>query len=472
MLKKVKVVSLLSCLAFTLQACHEEDDASNIVAAPQQFVNVNTAVYNQIRQDPGANLIFSASGAANIGDEACDVKMFRMKYDTVGGAAEMTTSSGVFMLPHGDDPRCKGPLPVVLYGHGTRDDSRFDMSQFISDPTNQGTFDSTLLLASFASNGYAVVAPNFAGFADSTLDYHPYLNNQQQAAEMMDALDHVREHADILGADLSSQLFVAGASAGANSAMATQRALESSGETVTAGAYNSGPYALLDFLDTVMAGYPGLGVTTFLPMGITSFEKAYDIYDDPREIYTDAYADIAENVLPRVGGTETAGLPATALFSGEPPEDANAFQALGFGSDHLIADSFRAAYLADAQSNPTEPAHKPRAAIADNDLRNWTPKAPLLMCGANVDPTVYYKNTELMAEYWSDLVTAGLVSTLDLSDTPAGPFAPAMAAYQNGGFEVTELHGATEIFCAPTAKNYFDFIRSQQSASVEVVSSN
>lgn len=463
MLKKLKLISLVTVAVMGLQGCGDDDQPT--ADAPKQFVNVNSIVYNQIRQSPRANLIFAASGSANIGDEVCDVKMFRMKYGTVGGAGEAATSSGVFMLPHGDDPRCQGPLPTVLYGHGTRDDSRFDMSKFISDPTNQGAFDSTLLLASFASNGYAVIAPNFAGYADSSLDYHPYFNNEQQAAEMRDALEHVREHADTLGANLSSQLFISGASAGASSAMATHRALEASGETVTAGAYNSGAYALLDFIDTIMAGYVSLGTTTFMPMAVTSFEKADDVYDDPREIYTEAYADIAENVLPRVGGTATAGLPATAIFSGNPPADANALHALGFGSDHLFADSFRAAYLADAASNSNEPVYKARVAVKAADLRNWAPKAPLLMCGAGNDPTVYHRNSNLMAEYWSDLVAVGLVTNLDLTDTPAGPFAPAMAGFQSQGFGVADIHGATELFCAPTAMNYFNGVRAQIAAA-------
>ena len=102
-----------------------------------------------------------------------------------------------------------------------------------------------MLLAAYASKGYAVIAPNYAGYSDSSLNYHPYLDETQQSTEMMNALDHVREHAGLLGASLSSELFVTGLSQGGYVAMATHKALEASGEKVAASMPVSGPYACL-----------------------------------------------------------------------------------------------------------------------------------------------------------------------------------------------------------------------------------
>ena len=43
------------------------------------------------------------------------------------------------------------------------------------------------------------------------------------------------------------------------------------------------------------------------------------------------------------------------------------------------------------------PQHPQRIAAKLNDLRNWTPTRPVLLCGGNADPTVFYSvNTQLM----------------------------------------------------------------------------
>lgn len=469
MLKSLKILTLASCLAFSLQACHEDDDAVDISAAPKQLANINTAVYSAIRQNPDANAIFAATGATDVGDEPCDVKLHRMVYDTVDGTGQSVTSSGVFMLPHGDDPRCSGPLPVVLHAHGTATEKNFDLSQFISNPETPGATEAGLLLAVYAAQGYAVIAPNYAGYADSTADYHPYLDRMQQPTEMINALDHVREYADMLGANLSSQLFVSGISQGGYVSMATHQALEAAGEKVTASMNVSGPYAILDFIDTIAAGYVSGGANRYLSMYFTALERSYDIYDDPAEVYTAAYAGIAEGALPAEGGFASTSLP-PAIFSGEPPAGANPINAAGFGADHLLSDTFRAAYLADAQANPDSPQQRVRAAVAKGDLRDWTPQAPMLMCGASTDPVVYYSNTMAMAGYWAGQ-PAGLVNTLDLTGDPVGPFAGAMLAFQREGFGFAEIHGATGIYCGLAGLGYFSQFRSQQdSEQLEVTS--
>ncbi|CAA6806627.1 MAG: Unknown protein [uncultured Thiotrichaceae bacterium] len=462
MLQQIKMLSLLSCVAFTLQACHEDDGMSDIASAPKQLANVNATVYGIIRQNPDANTLFANTGATNIGDEPCDVKIHRMAYDTVGSAGEAATSSGVFMLPHGDDPRCSGALPVVLHAHGTADEKNYDLSQFIGDPTNAAANEAGLLLATYAAQGYAVIAPNFAGYADSSLSYHPYIDRKQQSAEMMHALDHVREYADILGANLSSELIISGVSGGAYASMATHQALEASGEKVTASVNISGPYAMLDYLDTIAAGYVNLFAPALIPLYWTALDKGADIYDDPGELYAEAYAGIAETALPAIGGFASTALPQSAIWSGAPPADANPVNALGFGDDHLLSDALRANYLADMQANPTDPVYKVRAEIKKADLRDWQPQAPVLMCGAGTDPVVFHRNSDLMAEYWGDLVTAGLVTNLDLTDTPVGPFAGAMQAFQSANPAIPALHGAVSPFCALAGLGYISLIRSQQ----------
>ena len=459
--------TIVLSLTLLLPSCHSNSEESTTTTnAPKQVANVNKTVYTAIRQNPSADTLFANAGALTAGDEICEVTMYRMSFDTIGGAGEATTSSGVFMLPHGDDPKCSGPRPVVLYAHGTDTNKDYDLSKLITPPTdpaspaaapNPASSEALLLLAVYASNGYAVIAPNYAGYADSTLSYHPYLDKVQQSTEMIDALNHIRTHASTIGAELSSKLFVTGVSQGGYVAMATHKALQAQGENVTASLPISGPYATLDFLDKIMAGFVNGGATIFAPMYINALEKAHDIYTDPSEVYDTQYASIAEDILPRIGGFATAGLPAAALFSGTPPAGANP---AGFNDDHLLSNDFRTAYLADAITNPTDPVMNIRKRVKEADLHNWAPQAPMLMCGAGNDPVVYHSNSDLMAAFLETnggLISAGLVTNLDLTDTPpAGPFAVIQGAWQQAAVPLAAIHGQTGVFCSLAGKSFFD----------------
>ena len=195
-------------------------------------------------------------------------------------------------------------------------------------------------------------------------------------------------------------------------------------------------------------------------MYINALERAFDIYDDPSEVYDTAYAATAENALPGIGGTAATGFPATAIFSGSPPEGANALNAMGFGEDHLLSDAFRLAYLSDAQLNGDEPVYPVRALVKDADLRDdWQPSSPLMMCGAGNDPVVYNFNAGLMLGHWPELAAAGLVSNLDLAAEPAGPFAQVMGAFQAANIDIADVHGQTGLYCALAGIGYFNNFR-------------
>ena len=57
---------------------------------------------------------------------------------------------------------------------------------------NPDNAEGLLIAATFAAQGYIVVAPNYAGYDTSALAYHPYLNADQQSKDMIDALTAAR----------------------------------------------------------------------------------------------------------------------------------------------------------------------------------------------------------------------------------------------------------------------------------------
>jgi hypothetical protein len=387
------------------------------------------------------------------------------------------------MVPTGAAPACSGPRPIVLYAHGTQTDKTAN----IADVTNPANLEGVLVAAMFAAQGYIVVAPNYAGYDISTLGYHPFLDAAQQSGEMIDTLTAARTALPNIFSSATSdngKLFVTGYSEGGHVAMATQRALEAAGKTVTAAAPMSGPYALEAFGDAIFYGDVDIGATVFGPLLTTSYQHAYDnIYSATTDIYSATYAAGVVTVLPSATPVDTlfadGALPQTALFDsttpvvtipGNPTLSAELTAALaipsdpsnpdtplfdaGFGSPFLINNDYRVSYVLDAAANPdgavpvpvagvplaaVAPTQTLRLAFYKNDMRNgdWAPDSPTLLCGGDQDPTVFFSlNTGTMAAFWSGL-PAGLVTVLDVNATPAGPFAPIQAGFQ--GSEAQQL---------------------------------
>src|SRR5450755_1231009 len=414
------------------------------------------------------------------GAPACGVDVYYVKFWTLGAANEPTESSGALMVPTGGTG-CSGPLPIVLYAHGTSFNKASNIAN-VTDPTNTDptSQEGALIAAMFAAHGYIVVAPNYAGYDISTLGYHPFLDAAQQSGEMIDTLTAARA---ALPNTLSSatsdsgKLFITGYSEGGHVAMATQRALEAAGRAVTAAAPMSGPYALEAFGDAIFFGSVDIGSTVFGPLLTSSYQHAYgNIYSATTDVYSATYATGIDTLLPSATPIDTlfanGALPQTALFDSTTPTvtipgnatlsaeltaalavpsdpsnpDTPLFDA-GFGSPYLINNNYRVSYALDAAADPdgalpTPAAGVPLAAVAPtqtlrlafykNDLRNgnWAPNSPTLLCGGDQDPEVFFSvNTETMAAFWSAL-PAGLITVLDVNATPAGPFAPLQTAFQ------------------------------------------
>jgi acetyl esterase/lipase len=464
---------------------------------PLRIASLTAASFN-------ANLAASSTGAQLLqlaGEPACGVDFYYIQYNTVGGKGEPTTVSGALMMPTGGTPQCSGGRPIVLYAHGTNPDRTLN----IADITNPGNTEGALIAAMFAAQGYIVVAPNYAGYDSSTLPYHPYLNADQQSKDMIDALTAARTampHSMTAATSDGGKLFITGYSEGGHVAMATHRAMQAAGMTVTASAPLSGPYALEALGDAVFYGQVNIGSTVFTPLLVTSFQEAYgNIYTSLTDVYEPNYAPNMADVLPSATPIDTLFangiLPQSALFSSTPPVTgnptldaelavpANPVFAAGFGSANLVTNSYRLAYVLDAVANPdgavpaptsatasvaaaADPQNTLRIAFKTNDLRNWVPMTPLLMCGGDADPTVFFSvDTLVMQQYWAAL-PAGLVTVVDINapvTDPTDPFAAAKVGYQqtiagiaaSEGAEAAEeaIHATEAPFCTAVARGFF-----------------
>lgn len=344
------------------------------------------------------------------GEPRCTIAIHSLRYQTVGGQGEPTDAGAVIMAPSGSDPACSGPRPVLLYAHGTVLDQTFSMARLNGE--------ARLVAAMFVAQGYIVVAPDYAGYGASSLPYHPYLNAQQQAADMVDALRAARTAYGVLGLQPSQRLFLTGYSQGGFVALATQRAIEQQHADefkVTAVAGLSGPYALAQMADDIFSGRPSSGITAYLPLLTTSGQRAgAALYAAPEELYEARYADGIEGLLPtRVKLDELVGkgkLPKGALFARDSqPQAADA--AAFFADRNLVRTSYRNAYLQDMTAHPcradlAEPlACAPqlglRKWLVKNDLRSYVPQALLLLCGGARDPVVPFANAQSASAYYN-----------------------------------------------------------------------
>lgn len=382
----------------------------------------------------------------------CSVDVYHLEYETVGGQGEATTASGALMVPSGADPSCTGARPVVLYAHGTSAEKSYNIAD-LSDTSNT---EGVLLAAVFAAQGYIVVAPNYAGYDTSTLSYHPYLVAKQQSQDMMDALTAARSAFPALGVSGGNKLFVTGYSQGGYVALATLRAMQAAGQTVTAAGPMSGPYALSAFGDAIFMGEVNLSAVVNFTFVVDAYQHSYgNVYTNATDIFSPQYATNIASLLPTATTTSDLYaqglLPESAIFSNTPPAPqyaamtpattpaklAPAF-AQGFGTSPLVTNAYRLSWLEDAQAHPdggfpTTTTDVPpsgagntlRQDLAQNDLRDFNPSVPVLLCGGDSDPTVFYLNTQLMQGYWTAHAPSAQVTVLDVDSAvaPNDPYA-------------------------------------------------
>lgn len=433
-------------LASTLAACGSDNDSAttpptktgvaslptgNLIKDPLTTKNLTPSALTQLfnTTDPD----FSQVAAT----PKCGVRVEYMQYNTVDVKGNKTDATGAVFIPTGTDASCSGNRPIVLNAHGTATTKAYNFAE-VGNANNEAGPAATLLAALFAGQGYVVISPNYAGYDKSSLAYHPYLNAQQQSHEMADALKAGREVLRRTGSATNvadnGKLFVTGYSQGGYVTMATTRYLETLKEPVTAALPISGPYAMEAFGDVVFGGKVMLGATFFAPLMARNYQEQYsNIYAKPSDMFAPANADEIPSLLPSASMTDmqlilSGKLPASAMFQKAPTGNSTldaispSDPAFSFGFDaaqYLVKNDYRLGYLADAQKNvdwavpylqgytnyspvpATLPEHPLRKALKANDLRGYLPTMPVIMCGGNQDPMVFFDvNTSLMKTLW------------------------------------------------------------------------
>jgi pimeloyl-ACP methyl ester carboxylesterase len=301
--------------------------------------------------------IFNTAGYPITADK--DVRYYAVVYETVDAQGLPTIASGALALPVG----VTSPLPLASYQHGTvveREDvpSRLNTEGYIG--------------VALATSGYATVLPDYLGLGDSP-GFHPYHHAQSQATSVVDLLRAARAYCAANGTALSDKLFLTGYSQGGHATLAALREIESRHAEefqVTACLAGAGAYDLSGVtLQRFLQGNP-VPNPYYYPYLLAAFVDVYDVADTLGDLLQ---APWKTTIPPMFNGQTSSDVINAAL----PP---NALNAL----DPAVADALRS-----GAPNPL------RAALEDNDLLDWTPKAPLRLYHCSGDQDVPPANSQV-----------------------------------------------------------------------------
>jgi len=424
--------------AALLTACGGGGDSGprgSLLEQPQTLATLTAA---QIDASTASSGLQAIAGKAK-----CDVRVVSLNYYTPGVKGEASNSSGVMLVPAGACANLSYPL--VAYAKGTD----VQKPRTLANPADAETFS---LAAFFAAQGYAVVAPDYLGFAKSNYTFHPYLHADSEATTMIDGIRAAQAAAAAQGVGLSGRVMLTGYSQGGHASAAAHRAIEAGqggNINLVAGAHLAGPYNLSGSfkLTNAIAGYQ-----FFVPYLVTAWQKIYgNIYSNVTQVFKAPYASYIENLLPSPTLTYTT-LVTTGALPGAP----------GTTPEQARDAVFQPAFLQDVQTNNNNALF---VNAQKNDLTGWAPRARTLLCGGSGDPTVPLALHLTAAKASFDARGSTSVTTVDVDpliratygvngQAPTDPRSAAFATYY------ASYHGTYEPpFCLAQARALFETVR-------------
>ena len=326
----------------------------------------------------------------------CGARMYRVQYWTTTPGGKATVASGLVCIPKTDAPR-----GVVSYQHGTTTNRHLT-------PSAPTLIESGLGTAIFAGGGYILCAADYVGLGTNQ-EVHPYLHAQGTANAVIDLLKAANALAAHLNVAWPSSLYLLGFSQGGYSTLAAHRALESLGD----------PRFQVEACAPVAGAYDLAGVTfpTFLE-GTTSDRSGYLAY--LANAYCSAYGRPLDSIL-----TDEYAQKVPGLYDGEH-EEWEASSQLPARPREMFRKEFLDAYDAKLPTWFT-------TALAENEVTEWTPKAPIRLYYSEGDPLI----------------------------SPREAVA-ALAAFEKRECDVTAVvakdadHGGAALFAVPKIRQWFD----------------
>lgn len=366
-MQKISSILLFSILAFCfLNACRPTADDNPTTEEVSTRGNIQSKTLLKSYTVAQVDSIFAVNGFGSELHAHHAIELHKIVYETIDWDGKKTIASGLLVTP---TDMTTGSLDINSYAHGT-------IAKKTDVPSRGETQEVLIGIAMAGDLGYLVPLPDYLGLGDSP-GMHPYTQAKTEATAIIDMLRAARNFSKERNQALSGKVFLMGYSQGGHAAMAAQREIEanySNEFTLTAVAPLSGPYNTSGVQASVIvqdADYPAPG---YLPYILLGYNQVYHLFNSPSEIMIAPYD---QTLPPLFDGTYGIGDVDNVM-----PTIPNKI------IKPAILDSFR-----------NDLNHRFRRALRDNDLIDWTPKTPMLMCACTGDKHVSSDNA--MVAYYS-----------------------------------------------------------------------
>lgn len=289
-----------------------------------------------------------------------DVDIYEIIYKAPWIDGTWIEASGIVYIP-----RTGKLLPTMMYGHGTQ----IHKHREISDNDAQ-----LGICLGFATNGYLALYPDYYGIGKGT-GRHLYQHSWSEAMSFVYMLYAVEELKEKLNFERNDQLFLTGYSQGGHASFAAHQYLEILNDPrfqVTASAPMSGAYDMTGDQEKFMhQEYPR---PFYLPYLLISYQEAYNIID-------------IENVY------DIFRSPYDTLFPYYFEENKNKdLYGLNDLMPKIPKEVVKQKHINDYENDPN---YIFKLRLRDNNLTDWTPRAPVMLCYCKGDREVSYMNSEV-----------------------------------------------------------------------------
>ena len=283
------------------------------------------------------------------------IKVYKITYKTKNTDGADIMASGALILPS-----TPNPVSMISVQHGTIREDASAPSNF-NDGAEAASFGSL-----FGSMGYIIAYPDYIGYGASNDLPHPYEHRASLASASLDMLraakEFLKNQTDV---KWDEKLYIAGYSEGGYATMSLHKMIEEEapGEfNLRASSCGAGAYDKTAFMERVIntktdgvASYNALYLWVLL-----TYDRIYKLNRPASYYFKEPFASrIAENGITS---------PINQSF------------------DTILNDSFKKD-LNDGKDKDFI------AAIADNNVYNWKPKAPLQLYHGDKDNLVFYFNS-------------------------------------------------------------------------------
>ena len=293
------------------------------------------------------------------------VDIYEVIYSAPWVDGSMIKASGMYYVPK-DTKGSNSTFPMVVYHHGTT------LSVDRGDIFKNAQYGIAL---GMSTDGYAALVPDYYGLGkgEKTHLYQHVWSEAMSTIYMLYAIDELNKK---IGVQVNSDVYLTGYSQGGHATMAAHKYLEELNDSrfkVVASAPMSGAYDMSGAQAKVMfEEYPQ---PFYLPYLLVSYQTAYNYWDgDIYDIFKKPYDSITQVYL----------------------DGTHYYEDFNKAIPSVPADILKPEYVEEFKAYPNYPI---KLRIRENDIYEWIPKSPTLLCYCSSDDQVAGENSVVAYNY-------------------------------------------------------------------------